>query len=157
MKYLIRSVKYFVYICVFVFIALLVLVLLGFVSSDIDVMFQQGWKSVGYIALMFAVVAAFYPMFGFKKRLAGALGDFADLRPGALAYMEEHGYVLESENDQVMTFRYRSFINRLFRMFEDRITLEKTLGGLEVEGLTRDVTRIVYGLEYKQRQPDIDV
>ena len=154
MKYLIRSVKYFIYICVFVSIILLAMVLLGFVSSDINVMFQQGWKSVGYIALMFAAVAVIYPAFGFKKRLAGVLGDFADLRPGAISYMEEHGYVLESENDQVMTFRYRSFINRLFRMFEDRITLGKTLGGFEVEGLTRDVYRIVYGLEYKLRQPD---
>ena len=154
MKYLIRSVKYFIYICVFVTIILLVMVLLGFVSSDINVMFQQGWKSVGYIAAMFALVSLFYPKFGFRKRLAAALGDFADLRGGAVAYMEEHGYYLESENDQVMTFRYRSFINRLFRMFEDRITLEKTLGGFEVEGLTRDVLRIVYGLEYKLRQPD---
>ena len=154
MKYIVRAVKYFISVCVLAALIILVLVLLGYVSSDVDVMFQQGWKSIGYIAIMFAVVSAIYPRFGYKKRLAGALGDFADLRPGVVSYMEEHGYVLESEDEEKMTFRSRSVLNRIFRVWEDRVTIEKTLGGFEVEGLTRDVYRIVYGLEYKLRQPD---
>jgi hypothetical protein len=154
MKYIVRAVKYFISVCVLAALIILVLVLLGYVSSDVDVMFQQGWKSIGYIAIMFAVVSAIYPRFGYKKRLAGALGDFADLRPGVVSYMEEHGYVLESEDEEKMTFRSRSVLNRIFRVWEDRVTIEKTLGGFEVEGLTRDITRIVYGLEYKFRNPD---
>ena len=69
MRYLIRAVKYFVFICLFVAFTLLILVLIGAVSSDIDVMFDQGWVSVGKIALMFAVVAAIYPRFGYKHSL----------------------------------------------------------------------------------------
>ena len=154
MKYIVRAVKYFISVCVLAALIILLLVLLGYVSSDVDVMFQQGWKSIGYIAIMFAVVSAIYPRFGYKKRLAGALGDFADLRPGVVSFMEEHGYVLESEDDQVMTFRSKSAAHRIFRLWEDRVTIEKALGGFEVEGLTRDITRIVYGLEYKFRNPD---
>ena len=154
MKYILRAVKYFISICVFITFFILILVLLGFVSSDIETMFSQGWKSVGYIAIMFAVVSAVYPLFGYKKRLAGVLGDFADLRPGVLSYMENRGYVLESEDDEKMTFRSRSLLRRIFRVWEDRITIEKTLGGFEVEGLTRDVSPIVYGLEYKFRNPE---
>ena len=154
MKYIVRAVKYFISVCVLAALIILVLVLLGYVSSDVDVMFQQGWKSIGYIVIMFAAVSAVYPRFGYKKRLAGALGDFADLRPGVVSYMEEHGYVLESEDEEKMTFRSRSVLNRIFRVWEDRVTIEKTLGGFEVEGLTRDITRIVYGLEYKFRNPD---
>ena len=154
MKYIVRAVKYFISVCVLAALIILVLVLLGYVSSDVDVMFQKGWKSIGYIAIMFAVVSAIYPRFGYKKRLAGALGDFADLRPGVVSYMEEHGYVLESEDEEKMTFRSRSVLNRIFRVWEDRVTIEKTLGGFEVEGLTRDITRIVYGLEYKFRNSD---
>lgn len=157
MKYILRAVKYFISICVFITFFILILVLLGFVSSDIETMFSQGWKSVGYIAIMFAVVSAVYPLFGYKKRLAGVLGDFADLRPGVLSYMENRGYVLESEDDEKMTFRSRSLLRRIFRVWEDRITIEKTLGGFEVEGLTRDVSPIVYGLEYKFRNPEDNI
>jgi len=157
MKYILRAVKYFISICVFITFFILILVLLGFVSSDIETMFSQGWKSVGYIAIMFAVVSAVYPLFGYKKRLAGVLGDFADLRPGVLSYMENRGYVLESEDDEKMTFRSRSLLRRIFRVWEDRITIEKTLGGFEVEGLTRDVSPIVYGLEYKFRNPEENI
>ena len=41
MKYIVRAVKYFNYICVLVTIILLVLVLTHFVSSDINVMFKS--------------------------------------------------------------------------------------------------------------------
>ena len=156
MKHLVRAVKYFISICFLAALVITVLVLLGYVSSDVDVMFTQGWKSIGYIALMFAAVSAVYPFFGYKKRLAKVLGDFDTLRPGVLSFMEGHGYVLESEDEQTMAFRSKSVLNRIFRVWEDRITIEKTLGGFEVEGLTRDVTRIVYGLEYSLRDPSTE-
>ena len=62
MKYIVRAVKYFIYICVLVSIILLVMVLAHFVSSDINVMFKEGWKSVAKIALVFAGIAAIYPL-----------------------------------------------------------------------------------------------
>lgn len=154
MKYIVRAVKYFLSVCVLATLVILIMVLLGYSTLNVDELFVQGWKSIAYIALMFAIISAVYPMFGYKKRLAGALGDFAGLRPGVVSYMEEHGYVLESEDEEKMTFRSRSVLNRIFRVWEDRVTIEKTLGGFEVEGLTRDITRIVSGLEYKFRNPD---
>ena len=154
MRYLIRAVKYFVFICLFVAFILLILALIGAVSSDIDVMFDQGWVSVGKIALMFAVVAAIYPRFGYKTQLAHVLGELDGLRGDVIRVMEERGYTLESENDGTMTFRSRSVLNRIFRLGEDRVTVTKTLGGFEVEGLARDIVRIVFALEYKLRDPD---
>ena len=156
MKYLIRSVKYFIYISLIAAIVLTVLVLTNFVSSDVNVMFVHGWKSIGYIALMFAAISAIYPKFGYKKLMAHVLGELDGLRGDVVKCMQERGYVLESEDGQVMTFRYRPILNRVFRMFEDRITIEKVLGGFEVEGLTRDVVRIVYALEYRFRTPEAD-
>lgn len=156
MKYLIRSVKYFLYITVVITLILCILVLLKMVSPDINVMFKNGWKSVGLILGMFAAVSAIYPMFGYTKRLATVLGDFADLRNGVVEYMESRGYSLETESEEKMTFRSRSVMNRIFRVWEDRITLEKGLGGFYVEGLSRDITRIVAGLEYKFRNPDVE-
>lgn len=154
MKYLLRALKYFVYICLLVTLILIVLVLMHAVSSDINVMFDQGWVSVGKIALMFAAVAAVYPLFGYKKQMAHVLGDLSDYRDDVVRCMEERGYALELESGDTMTFRSRSIANRIFRMGEDRITIEKTLGGFEVEGLSRDIVRIVYALEYKLRDPE---
>ena len=147
MKYIVRAVKYFIYICVLVTIILLVLVLTHFVSSDINVMFKEGWRSVAKILLVFAGIAAIYPLFGYRKLLAGVLGELGGLRDGVVKCMEERGYRLESEDGETMTFRSRSVLNRIFRVWEDRITVTKTLGGFEVEGLSRDVARRVPALE----------
>ncbi len=154
MKYIVRAVKYFIYICVLVTIILSVLVLAHFVSSDINVMFKEGWKSVAKIALVFAGIAAIYPLFGYRKLLAGVLGELGGLRDGVVKCMEERGYRLESEDGETMKFRSRSVLNRIFRVWEDRITITKTLGGFEVEGLSRDVARIVPALEYRFRNPE---
>ena len=153
MRYFIRAVKYFVYICFIVALILCVMVLFKVVSSDINVMFRNGWKSVGIIAAMFAAVSAFYPMFGYTKRLATVLGELDGLKKETIGYMESRGYVLESEEADKMTFRSRSFINKL--IWDDRITVEKSLGGFLVEGVSREVAKIVSGLEYKFRNPDI--
>lgn len=154
MKYLARAVKYFLYISAVCVLALTILVLIKAVSPDINVMFKGGWKSVGIIAGMFAAVAAIYPIFGFGKRQVSVLGDYADLRDSVVECMESRGYRLESENDERLTFRSRSVITRILRMCEDRITLEKVLGGFQIEGLTREIGRLVYALEYKFRNPE---
>ena len=154
MKYIVRAVKYFIYICVLVSIILLVMVLAHFVSSDINVMFKEGWKSVAKIALVFAGIAAIYPLFGYRRLLAGVLGELNGLHDDVVKCMEERGYRLESEDGETMTFRSRSLLNRIFRVWEDRITVTKTLGGFEVEGLSRDVARIVPSLEYRFRNPE---
>ena len=154
MKYVVRAVKYFLYISVILTLILTILVLCKMISPDINVTFRNGWKSVGLIAAMFAAVSAFYPLFGYSKRLAGVLGDLSDLRDDVVKVMDERGYRIEKEDGDVMTFRYKSLVNRIFRVWEDRVTIEPGLGGFYVEGLTRDITRIVYGLEYRFRNPD---
>ena len=61
MRYLIRAFKYFIQITVIMTVVIAALMLLGLVSRDIGVAFRQGWKSIGYILLMFAGVSAVYP------------------------------------------------------------------------------------------------
>ncbi|MDO5442709.1 MAG: hypothetical protein Q4G10_03470 [Bacteroidia bacterium] len=154
MRYLIRAIKYFVYICVIVIIILAILVLMNLVSSDINVMFQHGWKSVGLIAVMFAGVSAFYPMFGYTKRLAAVLGELDATDKEVIEYMtgDVRKYNLESQDGEKMTFRSRSFLRRI--IWDDRITIEKGLGGYYVEGVAREVAKIVPGLEFKFHNPD---
>lgn len=154
MKYIIRAVKYFLYVSVIASAILGILAATGFISSDINVMFKNGWKSVGQILLMFACVSAFYPRLGYCKRLATVLGDQSALMNDVVKYMEDRGFSLESRTDDVLTFRTKSAVQKFLRVYEDRITVEKALGGFYVEGLTKEVARIVSGLEFKFRNLD---
>ena len=154
MKYFIRAVKYFFYFTILFVVIMAALVFIGVVKADVSLMFRDGYKSLWQIALLFAFVSAFYPRFGFIKRSVILKGEYSDLRGGIIEYMEMRGYRLESEDGENMTFRLRSKFSALFKMFEDRITMARELGGFEVEGLTKEVVRIVGGLEYKFRVLD---
>jgi hypothetical protein len=154
MKYAIRAIKYFIYFTLLLVIIMAVLVFIGAVKADLDLMFRGGVNSLWQIALLFAVVAAFYPKFGFISRNVQLGGEYKDLRDGIIEYMEARGYRLETEDGENLTFRLRSKFSAIFKMLEDRITMTRTLGGFEVEGLTKDVVRIIGGLEYKFRRND---
>ena len=78
-------------------------------------------------------------------------GEFEDLKDGIKIIMEDRGYRLESENGEKMTFRLASKINAVARMLEDRVTVCAVPDGLEVEGITKDVIRIISNLEYRLR------
>lgn len=151
MKYIARVIKYFIYITIIMAAILAVMVLLNVVEGDIPTMFRDGYNSLWKIALMFLAVAAVYPSFGFTKKGAVIPGEYSEIRGGVVDFMESHGYELESEEGENLTFRKRGVLSKMRRMFEDRITMTRDLPGFYVEGLTKDVVRIISGLEYKFR------
>lgn len=154
MKYIVRAVKYFLYIIILLVLMMVILILLKVVDADISTMFRNGYDSLWQIALMFACVAAVYPTFGYMKKETLLPGEFAQLRPGILDYMQLRGYELEKEEGENMTFRLRGVAGRITRMLEDRITFKRVFGGYELEGLRRDVVRLGYGLEHKFRKEE---
>lgn len=155
MKYLIRVLKYFVFITVVMTLILLVLAVAGVVPKDIDAMFRNGWDSVWQIALMFLVVSAIYPRVGFCKRGAIIPGTYEEIRPGLVRYMAEHGYEIEKEEGENLTFRCKSPIQRVLKLLcEDRIRFERDRAGFYVEGRTKDVVRIISGLETRFNGPE---
>lgn len=151
MRYVIRAVKYFLYIVVLVTLILTVLALSGFVSSDINVMFRNGWKSVWLILAVFAFVSAFYPRFGYGRRQVHITGEYSQIRQSVIDFMTEHGYRLEKELGEDMFFRSTSVARRIARVWEDRITLERCLGGFTLEGSAKDIVRLAGGMEYRFR------
>lgn len=154
LKYIVRAVKYFFYFTILLIIIMTVLVLAHVLDGNISTMFRNGYDSLWQIALMFAAISSVYPIFGFVKKEALIPGEYAEVRDGVVKYMEDKGYRLEKEEGENLTFRNRSFLNRLSRMLEDRITLTRTLGGFEVEGLRKDAIRIIYGLENALRKTE---
>lgn len=153
MKYLVRSVKYFFYLLIILTIILFALTKLGMVEADIEMMFRNGYDSLWQIALMLLVFAALYPKWGYSRKEIKALGSPEEVVPAVKSYMDDRGYKLASEADGVMKFVLRSPIVRAVKMCEDTITIEKTLAGFEIEGLSRDIFRIASGIEARLSLP----
>ena len=149
MKYLRRALKYFLQISLLLVIIVAVLMLSGMVSKDIAIAFRHGWTSVGYILLLFAVMSAAYPFFGYGKRKIHAGGDPASYRDAIVQAMEGRGYVLASEKDGELRFHLGSGFNRAARLWEDTISITPVLGGFEAEGLVRDLARVVMAIDNK--------
>lgn len=139
MRYLIRSVKYFLYLFIILSLMIAVLMTLNLVESDLDKLFVNGRDSLWQIALLMAVFAAIYPRFGYTTRFVPMAGSFEELRPGAVEMMKASGYVLEKEAEGSLSFRRRSPLSRAMKMFEDRISFTHALGGWNIEGHSRDV------------------
>ena len=148
MKYLIRSVKYFFYFAILTSLIILALVLIGAVEGDINSIFEDGYESVGKIAIFFVIVAAVYPKFGFVSRKIETEADWDTVRNAAVTYFSNKPYKVESETADTVTFRRRDPIGRLTKMFEDRITLCRTEDGYYLEGLRKDVFLYATGLGY---------
>ena len=147
MKYIIRSLKYYCYLMILLTLIILALVLTGFVEADLSKMFVNGYDSLWQIALIMLGFAAIYPRFGFSKRTAHVYGSPEEIRPDVMRVMETLGYRLEREKDGSWSFLRRSGLSRALKMWEDRISLTPSGAGLEVEGLTRDLARVVSALE----------
>lgn len=149
MKYIVRAVKYFLYFCFLLAVIIFVLMVIHAVPADPEMIFRNGYDSYWQIAIMFGVVSAFYPKFGFMTKDLRAPGEYSGNRVRIVEYMESRGYELETEEGENMTFRLRSTFGKISKMYEDRITLTRTISGFTIEGLRKDVVRIYYGLEAK--------
>lgn len=154
MKYLRRSLKYFLQICIIFVLIIGALMLSGYVSKDVAVAFRQGWTSLAYIAVAFLAMSAAYPYFGYGKRRIKAAGDPADHRQAIIGAVEARGYKLASELDGEMRFCLKSPVSRLMRLYEDTVTITPVLGGFEAEGLIRDISRVVASIDYKINRDD---
>ena len=149
MKYLIRSIKYFIYFSLMCTAIVYALVLIGAVEGNIESIFEEGYASIGKIAIFFAIVAAVYPKVGFINRGISSTKEWSEARNDVIEYMKERQWDLESESESAATFRVRGVAAKLSKMYEDRITVTKSSDGYQMEGHRKDVMRLATGLEYR--------
>lgn len=155
MKYLKRSVKYFFYYVILLVIIVVILVAFKIVDADISKMFVNGYDSLWQIALIFAAMAAAYPHFGFSSRTAHIKGENAEIIPGIKAVMDEHGYKMtEEDSEGNMKFRKRAPLTRMLKMGEDTLTFTRCISGYDIEGITKDLVRVISALEYRFKQEE---
>lgn len=149
MKYLVRSIKYFFYFSFICAAMVSILVLIGAANGDINTIFKDGYKSIAQMAMFFVLVGAVYPKLGFTNRATYIREDWSKIKSETIEYMYEKRYVLESESDQMVTFRLKGFAGKAIKMYEDRITLSWNGDMWFMEGLRKDVMRLSSGLEHR--------
>ena len=148
-QYLRRAAKYFLQILL-IFAAIIgVLMATGMVSKDVAVAFRNGWSSVWMIVGLFAAMSLVYPYFGYGKRRIRATGDPAPQWNAIDQAMEARGYVKCGETPQTRRYHLSSPVNRAARMWEDTLSITQVLGGFEIEGLVRDLSRAVMSIDRK--------
>lgn len=145
--YFLRSLKYFVAMCVLC-AALMALMLLTGTSAltpaeTLYVMFH----STRFLALFGALVvlAALYPRFGFVQRRVE--GDMEKHRTQIVNAFKSAGFSLLSEQEGVMTFRAEGFLHRLTLLGEDRIAVSQYGQWIVLDGIRRGVARVAYRLD----------
>ena len=146
MRYFVRAIKYFVQLMVILSLIIAILIVAKVVDSDISKIFVNGWDSLWQIALMMAAFAAIYPKIGYVRRQALVPGPDEDVLPLLDRVMEAHGDGKEQRPDGSLCYRKRSAGDRLMRIWEDRISVSRVATGFELEGLGRDVVRLINAL-----------
>ena len=137
-RYIIRSVKYFLYLIIIMTLLLAILVLLGLAEADPAEIFVGVYSSYWKIGLAFLALAAIYPRFGYSKN---EIISGVELKPLILSVMDSRGYKLRSEEGDTMVFIKRSPLDRALRMWEDAISFTKTEAGYDIEGHTKEMVR----------------
>lgn len=143
MKYLVRSLKYFLQLTILLVIFVAAIYFITAKGAPLESMLKNGYDSIWSMLGIVAVFAAVYPKFGYGKRRIRAKGSTDEILPKIEAHMNDRGYVLVSRDaEDNLVFRQASFISRLFKMFEDKVYFTRALSGYEMEGRLKDIVRL---------------
>ena len=145
-KYLLRSLKYFLTLCVL----LVALIWIKIKYENLPVTYLQmleiyfsqwnGWAMAATIVLL----SATYPLFGFVRREVSA-DITADLQQ-IQAAMATVGLELCSKSDNSLIF-HATGLQRITLLFEDEVVVESSNNGVTISGHRRTVVRAVIRLE----------
>lgn len=148
MKYIIRSLKYLLVLCV-LYVALMWLSSVSTYGGAVDTMTllraQLSSERGVWLVVAFVALALFYPKFGYVRReVAGA--DIEADRVRIDNAMQLYGFKFAEVRDGALLYRAEGVVRRLILLFEDEIVVRRTEGGVEVEGKRREAVRIIFQL-----------
>ncbi|MBE6207282.1 MAG: hypothetical protein E7132_01260 [Rikenellaceae bacterium] len=147
MKYLIRSLKYFVALCVLCVVLMALMILTGSSNLTAEETIYLMFHSDRFVLLGVAMVvlAAAYPRFGFITRRVE--GDVEQHRTQINNALHTAGFRLVKEEDGVLFFRGDGLLKRLSLLFEDEISVRQYGQWIEIEGIRRGVAKAWYLLD----------
>lgn len=157
MKYVLRSLKYLLLICV-LYVALLwassIYTYNGMVDVATLLRAQFGTQRGVWLVVAFVALALFYPYFGYVRRVVTGV-DIESDRIRIDNAMRLYGFKFAEVREGRLVYRAEGIVRRLTLLFEDEILVSQVEGGVEVEGLRRSAVRIIYQLnayiEHKER------
>ena len=145
-KYLLRSVKYFIALCV-LYVAMMALM---HYSEHSVVTFAQRWellfstwRGCGMVVVTI-LLAATYPFFGFAKR--GFEGSIVADREEFTMAAEVSGLELVKATDTELLYRAKG-LRRLMKLYEDDVVVRQNGTQIEVEGLRSLAVRFAFDAE----------
>ena len=147
MKYFIRSLKYFVALCVICVAILALMLATGTSALTLDQTVYVMFHTSRYATLFAAIVvlAALYPKFGFVMRKVE--GDVEENREQIVNAFRSSGFSLRSEEDGVMVFRADTLLQKLMLLGEDEIRVSQYGQWIVLDGIRRGVARVQYRLD----------
>ena len=158
MKYFIRSLKYFVALCVICVAILALMLATGTSALTLDQTVYVMFHTSRYATLFAAIVvlAALYPKFGFVVRKVE--GDVEENREQIINAFKSAGFSLRGAGgaaggarrgggDGVMTFRADGPLRKLMLLGEDEIKVSQYGQWIQIDGIRRGVARGEYRLD----------
>ena len=147
MKYIIRSVKYLVALCVLCVVLMGLMLVTGTSQLTAEETLYLLFHSDRFVLLAVAVVvlAATYPKFGFVVRRVE--GDVVKHRAQIENAFRTEGFRLVGEQNGVLHFRGDGVVKRLTLLFEDDVVVYQEGDTIVIDGIRRGVARIAYRLD----------
>ena len=148
-KYIVRSVKYLIALCV-LYVGLMAVVHYSHPVQGIEFTFADRWRAMfsewnGWgMVIASIVLAATYPLFGYTKRTIS--GDLVADREQIDQAARFTGLVLVSETENELVYRARG-LRRVTMLFEDDVKVRKSGDGIEFDGLRRVAVRMAFDAE----------
>ena len=145
-KYFVRSVKYFIALCV-LYVAMMALM---HYSEHSVVTFAQRWELLfstwrGWgMVVATILLAATYPYFGFTKRAFE--GSITTDREEFAMAAEVSGLELVAGCDTELRYRTKG-LRRLVKLYEDEVVVRQNGTQIEVEGLRSVAVRFAFDAE----------
>ena len=142
-----RAVKYMVRLLVLVFALIAVMVATGMARTGADGNLTDVFMTPKAL-LLFAIIVLWslvYPKLGFIRQPLKM--DFNAGKEQIHKVFSDNGFVLVEQKDNEMIFRMSSPLRRTLALWEDRIVVSATDGGIEMEGMRKEVARIEFRLQ----------
>ena len=149
-KYLIRVLKYMVYMAIIFTLIISIFSLTSSKGFNYENLFRPG---TGIQMLVFFIaISLVYPLFGFIKKRVYLNKSFTEERAKIVEIFTNSRYKIVSEEGTTIVFRHTSPFVRAMRMFEDDVTVNFSDNPIILEGQRKDVYRIARTIEWFTRE-----
>ncbi|MCC8089071.1 MAG: hypothetical protein LIO79_07400 [Rikenellaceae bacterium] len=145
-RYIIRVVKYFIYLCLLFVIIYGMLLIAGQTTWDTLATVTHR-KDIWLLGAVFVILPLLYPFFGFVTRTVRGRMDSDENRSIVLKTTESGGFILVREVHNTMTFRPGAATARVRALFEDKITITLENDKIIISGPRREVVRTEFRLK----------